>query len=329
MDPIIDQINARLDALESSRPAPRFYPIGTPGTKWTDAERLAWRNTRALPLKRSYKAEVLQKIEALADRFDVQQYGALSYDPDRYPLFSVATKDWQPQLATVLITGGVHGYETSGVQGALMFLDTQAEAYANSFNILVAPCVSPWGYEAINRWNPNADDPNRNFVPNSVAEECAGVLRLIDSVKAKGSGQFVLHIDLHETTDTDETEFRPAKAARDGDSHDVGTIPDGFYTVGDANNPQFEFQKAVIDSVREVTHIAPPDADGCIIGEPVQQEGVINYPAKGLGLCMGITDAPYVTTTEIYPDSPLVDDDNCNQGQVAAVVGALQFIMSQ
>jgi len=26
----------------------------------------------------------------------------------------------------------------------------------------------------------------------------------------------LMHIDLHETTDTDETEFRPALAARDG-----------------------------------------------------------------------------------------------------------------
>ncbi|KAL7576384.1 hypothetical protein ACA910_018192 [Epithemia clementina (nom. ined.)] len=29
----------------------------------------------------------------------------------------------------VLITGGVHGYKTSGVQGALLFLQTKAEQY--------------------------------------------------------------------------------------------------------------------------------------------------------------------------------------------------------
>ena len=37
-----------------------------------------------------------------------------------------------------------------------------------------------------------------------------------------------MHIDLHETTDSDETEFMPAKAARDGVDHDPGTIPDGM-----------------------------------------------------------------------------------------------------
>ena len=63
----------------------------------------------------------------------------------------------------------------------------------------------------------------------------------------------------HETTDTDETEFRPAKAARDGDEHSPGTIPDGFYLVGDETNLQPEWHAAMIAAVKEVTHIAPAD----------------------------------------------------------------------
>ena len=49
---------------------------------------------------------------------------------------------------SVLVTGGVHGYETSGVQGALAFLETEAQRYADRFNICVAPCVSPWSGRA-------------------------------------------------------------------------------------------------------------------------------------------------------------------------------------
>ena len=45
----------------------------------------------------------------------------------------------------MLITGGVHGYEMSGVQGAILFLQTKALEYASKYNIVVAPCVSPWG----------------------------------------------------------------------------------------------------------------------------------------------------------------------------------------
>ena len=40
-------------------------------------------------------------------------------DPERYPLFAVKTRGWVDGRPLVLVTGGVHGYEPSGVQGAL------------------------------------------------------------------------------------------------------------------------------------------------------------------------------------------------------------------
>ena len=103
-------------------------------------------------------------------------------------------------------------------------------------------------------------------------------------------------------------------------------VPDGFYLVGDTENPQAEWHTAIIDSVREVTHIAPADAKGLIIGEPITQEGVIGYPVRELCLCSSVTNAPYATTTEVYPDSPTADDEECNRAQVAAVTGALDYI---
>ena len=123
--------------------AKRPYPIGTPGVPWTDDEKRRWRASVESP-KRSYKEEVLAKIEALkaGGAFDVQRYGALPYDasdPERYPLFAVFTKGWDETRPSVLVTGGVHGYETSGVQGALEFVRREAERYAATFNIVVAP----------------------------------------------------------------------------------------------------------------------------------------------------------------------------------------------
>lgn len=296
------------------------YPIGTPGQPWGEAERKAWCEQR--DVKRSYQEEVVTKIDALRERFDVEQYGALSYDEARFPLFCIKTRNWDAAKPVVLVTGGVHGYETSGVHGALKFVDTQAERYAEHFNIVVAPCVSPWGYEVINRWNPNAIDPNRSFYADSPAEESANLMKLVATL-----GDVLMHIDLHETTDSDETEFRPALAARDGLEYIEGMIPDGFYTVGDTENPQPEFQKAVIESVAKVTHIAPADDKGEIIGSPVVQFGVINYPMVKLGLCGGVTNCTYGTTTEVYPDSPKVTDEECNDAQVAAVVGGLDYVL--
>ncbi|KHT48156.1 M14 family metallopeptidase [Vibrio sinaloensis] len=299
------------------------YPIGTPGQKWGDAERIAWREQTTI--KREYQQEVVPKIKALAERFNVEQYGALSYDPERYPLLCIKSKQWDAAKPTVLITGGVHGYETSGVHGALLFADEQMEKYSQQFNIIVAPCVSPWGYETINRWNPLAIDPNRSFYVNSPAEESANLMALVATIE----GDVLVHIDLHETTDTDESEFRPALAAREGIEYIEGMIPDGFYTVGDTENPQPEFQAAVIASVSKVTHIAPADEQGEIIGSPVVQHGVINYPMVKLGLCGGVTTCTYGTTTEVYPDSDKVTDDECNRAQVAAIVGGLDFVIEQ
>lgn len=299
------------------------YPIGNPGQKWGDAERVAWREQTTI--KREYQQQVLPKIQALAERFSVEQYGALSYDPARYPLFCIKSKNWDVAKPVALITGGVHGYETSGVHGALKFADEQMERFSQHFNIIVAPCVSPWGYETINRWNPLAIDPNRSFYADSPAEESANLIELVASIQ----GDVLIHIDLHETTDTDESEFRPALAARDGIEYIEGMIPDGFYTVGDSENPQPDFQAAVIKSVSQVTHIAPADDKGQIIGSDVVQHGVINYPMVKLGLCGGVTTCTYGTTTEVYPDSPKVTDEECNDAQVAAIVGGLEFVLKQ
>lgn len=302
-------------------PNERFYPIGTPGQPWNDAEREAW--FAAQTVRRSYAEEVLDRLRGLGSAFEVRQYGALSHDPKRYPLYAVLPAAPGPELPWALITGGVHGYETSGVQGALDCIEQVGPALADRVNLVVAPCVSPWGYEVINRWNPRACDPNRSFVANSPSEEASALMRFVGEL----GRSFLLHMDLHETTDSDEQEFRPALAARDGTSFEPGVIPDGFYTVADSDNPQPGFQKAIISAVEAVTHIAPPDERGQIIGSDVTQPGVIHYPFKALGLCAGLTDARFTTTTEVYPDSPRATAASCNAAQVAAVRGGLAFAL--
>jgi hypothetical protein len=298
------------------------YPIGTPGLRWGEAEVATWRSRQTI--KRSYDTDVLRVIDTLSSRYEVEQYGRLDYHPDRYPLFAVKSRAWRSTLPCALVTGGVHGYETSGVHGALQFIDQQAAAYDGRVNLIVAPCVSPWAYEVIHRWNMHAVDPNRSFRAGSPAQESAALMRLLAPFRAS----VLVHIDLHETTDTDESEFRPALAARDGVRYEPGEIPDGFYLVDDSENPQPELQQAVIAAVAKITHIAPADRHGAIIGSPTVAPGVINYPLKKLGLCAGITDAPYKTTTEVYPDSPRATPEQCNRAQVAAVCAAIDFALA-
>ena len=277
----------------------------------------AWLARQAI--KRSYEADVCKAVHAFQDRFDIVQYGRLDHDPGRYPLFALRTRPWGDLLPIALLTGGVHGYETSGVHGALRFLEQHAAAYAGRCNIVVAPCVSPWAYEAVTRWNPHAVDPNRSFREPSPAQESAALMRLV----APFRDRVLDHVDLHETTDSDESEFRPALAARDGLPHEPGEIPDGFYLVADSEDPQVGFQQAVIAAVAEVTHIAAADSAGNIIGSPVVAPGLIVYPLRELGLCAGMTRARFRTTTEVYPDSPTASPAQCIDAQVAAARAAI------
>jgi len=304
-----------------------FYPIGAPGKPWGDEEKAAWLE-RAGVVKRSYADDVLAKLGRLRKMFDVEQYGALSHDKDRYPLFVVKTRHFDPGNGKpcVLVTGGTHGYETSGVQGALLFAAKEMKKYGRQFNIAVCPCVSPWSYECIQRWNPKTVDPNRSYVANSPSEECAAVLDLVASL---GVAQWMMHLDLHETTDTDSTEFMPALSSREGTAHEDETIPDGFYLMGNIDNPKPEWHKAMIDAVRKVTHIAPADADGKIMGLPLEQEGVVNSKSPGKG--KGVTNASFAVTTEVYPDSKTkpVTGDMCNRAQVACVVSGLEYLLAK
>ena len=149
----------------------------------------------------------------------------------------------------------------------MMMMTTTTMMISETFNIIVAPCVSPWGYETIQRWNSQAVDPNRSFNPDgevvpgrsfnpeAATEESAQLIALLKSLDvgtAADGGGWMCHIDLHETTDTDETEFRPAKAARDGVESTPDSIPDGFYLVADSTNPQEAWYTAMIEAVRKV-----------------------------------------------------------------------------
>lgn len=299
------------------------YPIGKPGQPWTEKQKQQW--LAAQKIKRSYAQEVVEKLSLLPADFVVEQYGQLNYNDNAYPLYGVKSADWKSGRPAVLVTGGVHGYETSGVQGALGFLAQAAQAYHHKLNLLIAPCVSPWAYETINRWNPDTQDPNRNFIPYSPVAESALLMAWVQQQRT----DILAHIDLHETTDSDNAEFRPALAARDGVTNHNWNIPDGFYLVGDSDKQEPDFQQAVLDSVSKVTHIAEADHEGKLIGTPIARRGLIYYPTREYGLCIGFSQAKYRTTTEVYPDSPRATPEQCNQAQIAAVTGALDYILQR
>jgi len=300
----------------------RFYPVGRPGHAWNAGELAEWRSRQSR--LRRYDVDIVQRIDALADEYDLIPYGELRYDDECFALLALGGRQIRPELPSVLVTGGVHGYETSGVLGVLEFLENEAADYLEKINLLAIPCVSPWGYERIARWNHDAVDPNRSFQAAGLAGEADALRDLVASTPSP----YLLHIDLHETTDSDEAEFDPALAARDGKAFVPDPVPDGFYLVADRANPQLAFQQAIIAAVEAVTHIAPPDAKGEIIGARAVAHGVIEFPVRDFGLCTSITGAPYTTTTEVYPDSPRTSPQACIRAQVTAIRAALDFALA-
>ncbi|CCG88673.1 M14 family metallopeptidase [Erwinia piriflorinigrans] len=298
-----------------------FYPIGTPGIAWQRQEIDAWRNQQRK--QRSY-GEILALFRKAARRAELTIYGHLNYASENYELIALRSSGWDNSLPVALITGGVHGYETSGVLAPFRFLHEHTDEYVGRINLLIAPCVSPWAYERITRWNYNAIDTNRQFRVGGESAEADALMALVAPWKEK----ILVHVDLHETTDTDESEFSPALAARDGEIYKPENIPDGFYLVSDTANSRPDFQSAIIESVSKMTHIAPSGENGMLLGYPTIGPGVVEYPNREYGLCSTISDARYTTTTEVYPDNNKTDPEECIRAQVAAIRAALDFALA-
>lgn len=359
--------------------APLNYPIGTIGQPWGQAEKQTWLQTRKI--HRSYQDHVVRPLRELANDdahsfskdFEIVQYGELdnkqgdgdcdSGDDAILPLLAVVPRTLTSGKPTVLVTGGTHGYETSGVLGALRFLSSGlANDYVPFLNVVVIPCVCPWGYERVERWVATAVDPNRSFgrVSSSAApvsslscsdeslrtEESTKLIHFLDGLKSSSDSsgidggendnlinpiQWLCHIDLHETTNSDFQEFRPAKAARDGLNSYDDHIPDGFYLVGDSLSNQSEWYNAIINAVENVTHIAEMESGGTLSGYPAESRGLIVVPCRELGLCAGgaVPGAKYVATTEVYPDSERTTSEDCIKAQVEAVCAAFDYLLEK
>ena len=81
--------------------------------------------------------------------------------------------------------------------------------------------------------------------------------------------------------DSDEEEFRPALAARDGKAHTPGAIPDGFYLVGDRNNPQPAFQAAIIEAGLSIEALKVLPDIAAAVSEPLSRGGSTTIISQG------------------------------------------------
>jgi hypothetical protein len=165
----------------------------------------------------------------------------------------------------------------------LRFLGEVAERYVRRVNLVVAPCVSPWGYEVIHRWNPDAVDPNRSFVAGSRAQECSALMRYVQELDA----EFALHIDLHETTDTD------AKAGLALDHHALSNLVlcGGIQRVPEWGVAVGRFQFLCSHRFRIGSHRQSHDADLSRVGLGPSIH-CLDVDLEGFGLGLGCGTRP-------------------------------------
>lgn len=290
---------------------------------WSEKDKLQWLSKQSF--QRSYREQVLSRIEKLkqtSESIKIKQYGNLSLQgrdelaikgatlsaeeyKNRYPLYYAEVGDITDGKPTIIVTGGTHGYEESGIYGALEFLEKDALDYADQFHFLVFPCVSPFAYEVNQRWTHDAWDPNRSFDRSKpYVPEAQLVMDVLDKAHDRAGGDFAAAVDLHETPDRDKV-MMPPQYQRYGinlSAEDI-LIPMGYYLISHEFNESPDMASRILSKVRKITPIAP---DPEIHGEK-NVEGVVI--SKGEDPTLQGLNQEYMKsisknsfTTEIYPE---------------------------
>lgn len=290
---------------------------------WNEANKLEWLSKQTF--QRSYRDQVLTRIEKLkkvGGPIRIEQYGNLSLKErenvilngttlspaeykERYPLYFAEVGDITNAKPNIIITGGTHGYEESGVYGALEFLEKDVPSYVDQFNFIVFPCISPFAYEVNQRWTHDAWDPNRSFDRlKPYVPEAQLVMDVLEKAHQRAGRNFAAAVDLHETPDRDKV-MMPIQYQRYGLNRtaDDILIPQGYYLISHISNESPGMATSIVNQVRKVTPIAPdPEIHGDknIYGVVVSKGS--DPTQQGLNQHYMKTISSNAFTTEIYPE---------------------------
>jgi hypothetical protein len=163
-----------------------------------------------------------------------------------YPWFTL-TRETDRHAPTVLLSGGMHGEESAGVEGVTGWLESgRAERYP--VNWLVFPCINPYGWERNQRRNRQRRDINRQFRQPHNTPEAALIHQLVRGRR------FLFSMEFHE--DVDAT---------------------GFYLYELRRQPPYLGEKIL----RAVSRVVPINRDPIIDGQHATGHGLIRREAEG------------------------------------------------
>ena len=135
--------------------------------------------------------QILTRLEAaVSGPGSLDSLGSIVSPAGTYPLQKIVLG--QGGKHRVLISAGIHGDEPAGVEAVCAFLERKAFAvHLEDWEMMLVPCINPYGYEHGTRENGNGMDLNRMFKSERPQEE----VRLMQSIFET---PFDLTLELHE-----------------------------------------------------------------------------------------------------------------------------------
>jgi murein peptide amidase A len=110
-----------------------------------------------------------------------------------YELFCIETRRPDPSLPWIYISAGIHGDESGSTEACLEWMAT-TPLTARDFNVMIFPCLNPWGLVNNSRRDADGRDLNRTYHNDSVPQTAAHVARM-------AGRRFDLALCLHEDYD--------------------------------------------------------------------------------------------------------------------------------
>jgi len=110
-----------------------------------------------------------------------------------YELFFAETKKAAASAPWIYLSAGIHGDEPGATEACLDWV-TSTRFIPDDFNVMIFPCLNPWGLVNNTRFDENGRDLNRTYHDDSVPQTAAH--------KAAIAGRkFALAVHLHEDYD--------------------------------------------------------------------------------------------------------------------------------
>lgn len=89
------------------------------------------------------------------------------HEENGFPYFYLESKRIDSSLPSIYLSAGIHGDESAATEGLLAWA-TRAESELHRCNILIFPCLNPWGLMNNRRTNADGVDLNRSYHDDSV-----------------------------------------------------------------------------------------------------------------------------------------------------------------